>query len=521
MEDRSLTGPAQFRGFLGGALAGVVAALAMTTLQLVLRLTVGLATTPELVGDRMAAAITIATFGDLIRFAGGYNELKQLGVISVLIGQLLVGAGIGGAAALVATRMGARRSTAFVIGATVVLWVATVVLLWPTLATHFNGLPSSVSRPVTMIGLGIVYATFAIVLLVLRRRSGRDVVEGSASASPSRVDRRTLLTAGVGVGLLVASGSLLDRLKAKATFSYDGTRVDGPDIGAITPNDRFYVVTKNVVDPGVDAGLWRLDIAGLVERPQTFDFAAFTALPAVEQETTLMCISNPVGGGLMSNAVWRGVRVADLLQTAGVGATAVEVLCHAVDGYTDTIPIAKALEPTTLLAYQMNGEPLPGRHGYPVRLLVPGMYGEKSLKWIDRIEVVDREEKGFYEQQGWGPDFVIPTRSRFSGPDLRQPLAAGRPVHLVGQAFAGNRGVASVDVSQDGGATWTPATIDYAGTELTWALWSFDWTPTQAGEYRLAVRATDRTDAVQSAAGRAIVPEGARGLHQVTAKVAR
>jgi DMSO/TMAO reductase YedYZ molybdopterin-dependent catalytic subunit len=367
-----------------------------------------------------------------------------------------------------------------------------------------------------MTGLAIVDGAFAVVLLgLLRRGAGAD----ERPPAVSRIDRRTVLTAGLGIGLLAASGTLLDRLKAKATFSYDGTRVDGPDIGAITPNDRFYVVTKNIIDPGVDAGLWRLDVAGLVERPQTYDLATFTALPAVDQETTLMCISNPIGGGLMSNAVWRGVRLVDLLETAGVGVGAVEVLCHAVDGYTDTIPIAKALEPTTLLAYRMNGEALPGRHGYPVRLLVPGMYGEKSLKWIDRIEVVDREVDGFYEQQGWGPDFVIPTRSRISGPDLREPVRAGATVHLVGQAFGGDRGIESVDVSTDGGTTWSPAVLDYPGTLLTWALWSFDWAPTRPGEYRLTVRATDGTGEVQTSRGQAIVPEGARGLHAVTSMV--
>ncbi|MEJ7749421.1 MAG: molybdopterin-dependent oxidoreductase, partial [Candidatus Limnocylindrales bacterium] len=439
--------------------------------------------------------------------------------ISVLVGQLVVGMGIGAGAALVARRAGSGRASAFVLGATVLLWIATAILLWPTLTTHFGGLPSPLARVATLVGLGIVYLTFAIVLLALRRSSGLADDGVAATHSPSRVARRTVLTAGVGLGLLAVSGTILERLRSKATFSYDGTRVDGPDISPITPNDRFYVVTKNVVDPGVDAGLWRLDVAGLVDRPQSYDFAAFMALPAVDQETTLMCISNSVGGGLMSNAIWRGVPLADLLAAAGVGSAAVEVLCHAVDGYTDTMPIAKALERTTLLAYHMNGEPLPGRHGYPVRLLVPGMYGEKSLKWIDRLEVVDREASGFYEQQGWGPDFVIPTRSRFSGPDLRGPLPAGQPVHLVGQAFGGDRGIASVEVSADGGTTWGPAVLDYPGTELTWALWSLDWTPKQAGEYRLAVRATDRAGGVQTSAGRAIVPEGARGLHVVTATV--
>ena len=125
-----------------------------------------------------------------------------------------------------------------------------------------------------------------------------------------------------------------------------------------------------------------------------------------------MCISNGVGDALMSNAHWTGVPLKSLLEAAGPRSSAVEVLLRGADGYTDTIPLEKALDPTTLVVFQMNGEPLPRIHGFPVRLIVPGMYGEKNVKWVTGIEVVDHDAKGFYEQQGWGPDFVIPIRSR-------------------------------------------------------------------------------------------------------------
>ncbi len=232
-----------------------------------------------------------------------------------------------------------------------------------------------------------------------------------------------------------------------------------------------------------------------------------------------MCISNTISGGLMSNAIWRGVPLASVLEAARVRPGTVEVLGRSVDGYTDSFSIEKALEPTTLLAYHMNGEPLPRRHGYPVRLLVPGLFGEKSVKWITRLELAPHEVDGFYEQQGWGPDFTIPTRSRFDGPDLGQPLAVGRPVRLHGTAFGGDRGVATVEVTVDGGGTWRPARLDYPGSRLSWALWSLDWRPQRTGDFRLAVRATDGTGMVQTDRGRGVVPEGATGHHVVTAMV--
>lgn len=149
-----------------------------------------------------------------------------------------------------------------------------------------------------------------------------------------------------------------------------------------------------------------------------------------------MCISNPIGWGLISNAVWTGVPMRVLLEEAGARDDAVEVVLHGADGYSDTFSFEKAMEPTTLVAYRMNGEELPQRHGFPARIIVPGLYGEKNVKWVTRIEVVDHDAKGFYESQGWGPDFTVPNRSRIDGPSLRDPIRAGAPIalHATGHA---------------------------------------------------------------------------------------
>lgn len=167
-----------------------------------------------------------------------------------------------------------------------------------------------------------------------------------------------------------------------------------------------------------------------------------------------------------------------------------------------------------MLADRMNGEDLPQRHGFPVRLVVPGLYGEKNLKWITGIEVVTYDAEGFYERQGWGPDLTVPTRARITEAPSTE-VGRGGLVPLRGNAFGGDRGVSRVEVSTDDGRTWTDATITYPGTRLTWSMWSLDWRPQTAGATALVVRATDGTGAPQIAEQRSTVPMGATGYHRI------
>jgi DMSO/TMAO reductase YedYZ molybdopterin-dependent catalytic subunit len=236
-----------------------------------------------------------------------------------------------------------------------------------------------------------------------------------------------------------------------------------------------------------------------------------------------MCISNGLGAGLMSNAVWKGVPLRELLHAASPLPGATKVRLYGVDNYADTFPIEKALDPTTLVAYEMNGERLPDRHGLPARIVVPGYFGEKNVKWLTGIELAGPEAEGFYEKQGWGPNFVIPTRSRIDQPDdfawfSLTTIPAGVP--LKGIAFAGDRGVSRVEVSMDAGRTWEDAKIEYPGTKLTWVLWSFAWKPNDAGEHKLIVRATDGAGAVQREEKERGQFSGTTGFHQITVYVA-
>jgi DMSO/TMAO reductase YedYZ molybdopterin-dependent catalytic subunit len=398
-----------------------------------------------------------------------------------------------------------------------VVCVVSVLLLWPILGTNYRGLPPTAAMIVTIASLVFVYGVFGLSLVQVYRLL--DPQQTTVSGGGATLSRRAVLVAGFGAALAVASGAMLRRLFDLATFGYDGQRYHDLQPQPLVSNDRFYTVTKNIIDPTVVRDVWRLEIAGLVERPTVYRFEDLVSLPATTQETTLCCISNGVGDGLMSNAQWKGVPLRTLLEAAAPRAGIVEVVCWAVDGYSDTFSFQKAMEPTTLVAYEMNGVALPEQHGYPVRLIVPGLFGEKNVKWVTRIELVDREARGFYETQGWGPNFAIPIRSHFEAPDLGQPLRAGVATTLRGLAFAPTRGVGRVEVSSDGGQTWRNAVLDYPGTPLSWAIWSLAWQPGRAGEYQLVVRAFDTSGAAQVAQERGIAPEGATGYHRATAQV--
>ncbi|MDP9472248.1 MAG: molybdopterin-dependent oxidoreductase [Chloroflexota bacterium] len=527
-----------------GMLAGLVATLLMVLLMVMGRTWLGISPPPEAIPDRFAPTIDIDTFFSLFNRFGGYNGLKKFGIRSGLTGLFAVGILVGLAyAAIVESRHSrtvgvwrlglSRIGLRFVVITALVLWIASLIVLWPVLDANYRGLPPSTARLVSALGLLVAYAGYGVMLIMIyrfvMRRSEMDALSALAGVSVGDpVGRRVVLAGAAGALLAAPSYGLLRRLYDRATFAYDGTPYSGPGIEPIAPNDKFYTVTKNVVDPNVTTAFWRLEVGGLVEDAKTYSFDDLTSLMSVDQETTLMCISNHIGAGLFSNANWKGIPMRDLLAASRPKEGAVEVMLYGADGYTDTFAFAKAMEPTTLVVYEMNGEPLPERHGYPVRVIVPGLFGEKNVKWVTGIEVVDYDAKGFYEQQGWGPNFEIPTRSDLFAPrwvrrnskdSFTDPMHTNQTTTLRGRAFGGSRGVTKVEVSLDDGESWQPARIDYPGTELTWVFWSLDWRPTKPGDYVVTSRATDGTGAVQPSDARGIVPQGATGYHRVMARV--
>ena len=501
-------------------LAGVVAGVVMTMVMLLLASLFGLATPLVLLGDRLSVFFEVDSFLELMRRVGGYNRMKQLGVLSSIIGQVVVG-GIGGLVyAHVAHRWSTRAARIFSTLVFIILpTIAVSVALWPILGTHYRGLPIPTARLVTIAGLLVSFVSFERTLVMsfagLTARPFR--VPPEAEYSPP-IGRRALILSGLALAVAGGGYGLLRKLYRAATFSYDGRQYGGEMVQAITPNESFYSVTKNVIDPSVDESLWRLEITGLVEKDQHYRLATLNALPSVTQETTLMCISNGIEAGLMSNAVWTGVPMHTLIERSRPRDGVARVRLHGVDNYTDTIPLAKALDPSTLVVFQMNGVPLPHRHGFPARAIVPGYFGEKHVKWITRIELADDTVKGFYETQGWGPDFIIPTRSRIDQPyhdTWIDAATAANGIAVRGIAFGGDRGISRVELSADDAQTWSDARLDYPGTRLSWALWSFDWRPSAPADYRLVVRATNGDGEPQKFDPARPLKSGSTGFHKI------
>src|SRR5437763_2321176 len=515
MMSRSRAG---FSGFLAGLVAGIAMSFAMLLLAWVFQI----ATPLVILGDRLSVFISPKPFFWIMGRAGGYHHLKQLGVGSSMLGQILVGA-IGGMVYGIIRR---KRQQHFGYRWTFLIFVAlplvvSAILLWPVLGTHYGGMPIDAARLISLLGLAfalLLCERFLVRGFVLLTSRGHEETVASPEFSPHLGRRAFLLGT---LGLLFAGGgaAIARKLFRIATFSYDGTQYKGADVQAITPNDQFYCVTKNVVDPRVDGGLWHLEMTGLVRHPHTYRLLDFKSMEMIDQETTLMCISNGLDAGLMSNAVWRGIPMADLLEAASPLPGAERVRLHGVDNYTDTVPFEKAMTPTTLIAFKMNGAELPDRHGFPVRVIVPGYFGEKHVKWLTRIELATADAKGFYETQGWGPDFIVPTRSRIDVPLNDGAISLGSltgAIELKGVAYGGDRGISRVEFSWDDGESWDEAKIDYPGTKLTWALWSFNWEPgDDVDDYTLVVRATDGEGKVQEfEEGRAFT-SGITGFHKV------
>src|SRR5437870_6526268 len=409
-----------------GLLAGLLAGLVMTAAMLLLAV-LGVATPLMIIGDRLSAFIPPGPFLSLMGKVGGYNHLKQLGVGSTMAGQLVVGAIAGAILGLFSRRSPARASALSTMSIFVLLpMVVFAIALWPVLGTSYIGLPTGAARLVTLVGFTLCVFVFERTLVTGFRFLAQGKIGDRGYEFSPAIGRRAFVLGAIGVAVTGGGVALARKLYRAATFSYDGTQYKGRIVQPITPNELFYCVTKNVVDPHVNADPWHLEVLGLVQNRAEWRLQDLKGFPPVEQETTLMCISNGLDAGLISNAIWKGIPLRDLLDQAAPLSNAARVRLYGVDNYTDTIPLEKAMDPTTLLAYEMNGVPLPDRHGYPMRVIVPGYFGEKHVKWLTRIEVTTADAKGFYETQGWGPDFITPTRSRIDLPDHDSRFSLGK-----------------------------------------------------------------------------------------------
>ena len=302
-------------------------------------------------------------------------------------------------------------------------------------------------------------------------------------------------------------------------------RQPGELASLITPTAAHYVVTKNAVaDPVLDAETWRLVLDGEVNRPVQLDYRTLRRLPTVELHKTLECISNFTamceltyfGCDLMSTALWKGARLRDVLDLAGgLRSGVVSLQVQGADEYSSSIPAALATNPDTLLVYEMNGQPLPRQHGFPVRLLCPGRYGYKSCKWVMGIRALRTEHVDWYGQRNWSRTGVVKTMARIDVPANGAKLSPGR-TRIAGVAYAGDRGVGAVQFSADGGRTWNPtAFLEAPIGKDTWVRWTAEFEVAPGQSRQLVSRAIDGTGAVQTDEFRLPQPDGGQGRHTI------
>lgn len=398
------------------------------------------------------------------------------------------------------------------------------------------GLREPLSEPiVTLIisaaAVGIALGAYNLLIGVASRP------EGPVAEMPNMGRRRII---GYSLGLLAvsAAGGLLGRALAQgraATVSTSplpepvtpaaplpsGASLEASGItGIVTPNSEFYRIDTALIVPRPDVETWRLRLTGMVDEPFELTYEELLAMPLFEQYVTIACVSNEVGGHLVGNALWRGVRLKDLFERAGVQAQASQVVGRSVDGFTVGFPLSHALadDREPMVAVGMNGDPLPANHGFPARLIVPGLFGYVSAtKWLSEIELTTWDAfDAYWVPLGWSKTGPILTQSRIDTPRGGERLSAG-DVPIAGVAWAPDRGVRAVEVRIDGGP-WIGAELSTPISDATWVQFQHRW-PATAGDHTIQVRATDGTGEAQTDQRTPPAPDGARGYHTIQVNV--
>jgi DMSO/TMAO reductase YedYZ molybdopterin-dependent catalytic subunit len=515
--------PARRTAPLRGAVAGsLAAAAALGVAELSSGVLAGSPSPVVAVGnwvvDHVPPAVktfAIRTFGSNDKRALIVGTVIMLGVAAVLFG-------------IVAT----RRPRAGIAG------VATFGLLGAAAAMTRPDAPLWWALPSV---LGAIAGMVALWALVGRRpgRASGSRADAAAPATrrtaPPAADRRRFLVTGAGVvALTLVSGGTGIALKGRrnvagqraalrlpAPASGAAALPAGVDLGTVglepflTPNRDFYRVDTALVVPQISPDDWHLAVDGLVDRRLELDFDDLLSRRLVERDLTLVCVSNEVGGHLAGTARWLGVPLADLLREAGVQPGANQLVSRSRDGFTAGTPVDVVLDGRdALVAVGMNGEPLPVEHGFPARLIVPGLYGYVSAtKWLTSLELTTFDAfDAYWVRRGWAQQAPIKTFARIDTPRGLAKVAAG-PVPVAGVAWAVDRGIDGVEVRVDDGP-WQPARLGAVPGRDTWRQWVFDWSA-PPGRHTLTVRATDGTGAVQTEERAPPIPDGASGWHSI------
>ncbi len=337
------------------------------------------------------------------------------------------------------------------------------------------------------------------------------------------VTRRAFLKVAGVAGLALMAGCRPETMPTIETTSIPTT--GGPSLLTapielvITPTGELYTQSYSGV-PNVDPATWQLVVDGLVERTLALSYSDLASFTKVESQRTLECIGNPVGGSLIGNPRWGGFRAQAVWDRVGIRPEAVRAKFTAADDYQTSVDLRWITQPDALFVYEINGEPLPAEHGFPLRILMPGLYGQKMPKWLTRIEFIPDVYLGYWEGQGWSDEASVKTNSIIRQPRGLEPLPRTQ-VPVFGVAFAGLRRITAVEIRIDQG-DWQAANLIQDASSLVWTQWSFDWAA-ERGTHRIAVRATDETGFVQSSEADTLLagafPDGADDIHSVVVRV--
>jgi DMSO/TMAO reductase YedYZ molybdopterin-dependent catalytic subunit len=459
------------------------------------------------------------------------GTLAKLMVEWTAIGLLIAFGGLlGGIAGKLAERRGDEGLSGVNNGAALALFVA---LLFVALANQ-SATQASPLLPLPLLIRLLGAFGWGAALAYLYRGLSRTA---SPAETPAQAERRTfLIRSGAAVVTLAVGSTALAEIfaaepdvTAAQNMLLPGSNPNPTPVAAnlgsfqapagvrarITPQQELYYVASRTRDPRVDAQSYTLTIEGNVERPLTLPLEQLQKLPRVDQTSTLQCISNEIGGNLIGNCTWNGVRLADLLKQAGLRGESQRVVLYGADGYVDSIDLADALKPSTLIVLGIDNQPLTVPHGYPVRLIVPNIYGMKNVKWLQRIEVITFDFNGYWQERGWSNPAVIKTTSVV---DTAGALSLENGVvPLGGIAFAGSRGIQKVEVRIDEGA-WNTAELEPQESAIQWRRWRWDW-PATTGRHTVAVRAVDGSGELQTERVADPHPDGASGYHSVRVDV--
>jgi DMSO/TMAO reductase YedYZ molybdopterin-dependent catalytic subunit len=345
--------------------------------------------------------------------------------------------------------------------------------------------------------------------VVMVTAAGVSVVSKRKKASLSEIDQEEIVRAAgtSGPAASPAAGELEKRFPP-----VPGTRAE------LTANRDFYRIDINLQPPKVDGKAWRLKLGGLVDHPLDLSLDDIRSRPRQTQALTLSCISNPVGGDLISASFWTGVPFKAILEEAGLKEGVKEIYIESADGFYESVPLGEALDGRTLLVYEMNGEPLTADHGFPLRVYIPGHFGMKQPKWIVRMEAIDHKGKGFWVDRDWSETARVRTTSVIDAVAAGAPAPETGLVPVGGIAYAGDRGISMVEVRVDGDP-WEKAELRLpALSQLTWVQWRYDWKATP-GKHIFRVRAYNGAGEPQITEDHPPFPDGATGIHEKAATI--